>query len=196
MRKVIWIPALALALLLAGCGVSPDAAEPPTTDTAADTGAAETAPDHQESATSDGESYEPAPDFTVYDGDGTAVKLSDFRGKPVVLNFWSSKCGPCRSEMPDFQAVYEELGDRVQFLMVNVTDGSWDTVDTASAFLADSGYTFPVFFDTGVEAAAVYGVSALPTTCFINSAGEWVAYGRGMLDKDTLMEGIGMILPE
>lgn len=183
MKKAIWISALALALLLAGCAAGSDTAEPTATESAADTAA-------------DTGTAEAAPDFTVYDGDGNAVKLSDFRGKPVVLNFWSSKCGPCRSEMPDFQAVYEELGEQVQFLMVNVTDGSWDTVDTASAFLADSGYTFPAFFDTGEEAAAAYGVSALPTTCFINSAGEWVAYGRGMLDRDTLLEGIGMILPE
>ena len=65
----------------------------------------------------------PAPDFTFYHLDGSEAKLSDYFGKPMVLNFWSSNCGPCRSEMPDFQRAYEELGDAVNFVMVNVTDG-------------------------------------------------------------------------
>ena len=68
-----------------------------------------------------------APDFTVYDSQGTAVRLSDYRGTPVVLNFWASWCGPCQREMPDFDAVYQQLGEEVQFLMVNVTDGSRET---------------------------------------------------------------------
>ena len=59
-------------------------------------------------------------DFTVYDEEGNAVKLSDFEGKPVVLNFWASWCGPCKSEMPDFEEAYGEYGEEIQFLMVNI----------------------------------------------------------------------------
>ncbi len=56
------------------------------------------------------------PDFTVYDADGNAVHLTDFRGKPVVLNFWASWCGPCKSEMPAFNDTAEDLNGEVVFL--------------------------------------------------------------------------------
>ena len=134
-----------------------------------------------------------APDFTVYDLNGNPVKLSDYRGKPVVLNFWSSRCGPCQMEMPDFQKAYEDLGEEIHFIMVNVTDGSWDTVDSASAFIAENNYTFPVFYDTDISAASAYGVSSLPTTYFIDAEGNGVAYGMGAMDLETLMSGIDMI---
>ena len=105
-----------------------------------------------------------APDFTVYDAEGNAVKLSDYFGKPIVLNFWASWCGPCKMEMPYFEEVYGEIGDQVQFLMVNSTDGSTETVETASTYIAEQGYTFPVFYDTGFEASINYQAFSLPTT--------------------------------
>ena len=96
-------------------------------------------------ATAAGDNRNLAPNFTVYDADGKPVKLSDFRGKPVVLNFWASWCPPCKSEMPDFQKEFEVQGSQVQFLVVNLTDGSRETVATASAYIAQQGYTFPCF---------------------------------------------------
>ncbi|MDQ9824562.1 TlpA disulfide reductase family protein, partial [Acinetobacter sp. 163] len=77
-----------------------------------------------------------APDFTVYTVDGEAVKLSDYFGKPIVLNFWASWCGPCKMEMPEFNKMAETLDGEVQFLMVNMTDGSRETVETASQYVA------------------------------------------------------------
>ena len=136
-----------------------------------------------------------APDFTVYDADGEAVSLSDFAGTPVVLNFWASWCGPCQSEMPDFEQAYQDYGDRVQFLMVNATDGSRETVDTASAFVQEQGYTFPVYYDTDNDASMTYGVYALPTTYFIGADGSAVARASGALDAELLQKGLDMILP-
>ncbi len=134
-----------------------------------------------------------APDFTVYDLEGNAVKLSDFFGKPIVLNFWASWCGPCCSEMPEFDAVSQELQGEVTFLMVNMTDGGQETVETASALIAQEGYQFPVYYDTDMDAATVYGVYSLPTTYFINADGVAIAQATGAIDRETLQRGIDMI---
>ncbi|MDO4733148.1 MAG: TlpA disulfide reductase family protein, partial [Bacillota bacterium] len=133
-----------------------------------------------------------APDFTVYTAEGESVKLSDYIGKPVVLNFWASWCGPCRSEMPDFNEKYLELKDEVHFLMVNMTDGSSETVESASEFIEKNGFSFPILYDTEAEAAITYGVTAVPTTFFIDAEGYPVAMASGAIDGDTLLRGIEM----
>ena len=135
------------------------------------------------------------PDFTVIDASGKEVKLSDFRGKPTVVNFWASWCGPCKSEMPDFDAVYQRMGDDIHFLMVNMTDGGQETLAGAQKFIADSGYTFPVYYDTQYSATMAYGAYSLPMTFFFDADGYVIAQATGAIDKDTLMQGIGMIYP-
>ena len=135
-----------------------------------------------------------APDFTVYDLEGNAHKLSDFRGKPVIVNFWASWCGPCKSEMPDFQAKFEEYGDQIQFLMVNLTDGSRETVNSAQGYIDGEGYTFPVYFDVDYSAAIAYGVSAIPATYFIEAEGSLVAYGKSAMRAEVLQRGIDMLI--
>ncbi len=161
----------------------PDAASSGTPDTSNES----EAPTHE---------AKKAPDFTVYDADGNAVKLSDFFGKPIVLNFWSSRCGPCKMEMPDFNEVYKEMGDEVQFLMVNMTDGSWDTKETAAKFIEQEGYEFPVFFDTDQSAARTYGIYSLPTTFFIDANGVPAAWANSAINRATMEQGLDMILPK
>ena len=150
----------------------------------------------QESGGSEPEQKTEAPDFTVYDREGREVRLSDYTGKPIVLNFWASWCGPCQMEMPHFEDKYQELGEEVQFLMVNMTDGSRETVDSASAFIEQQGYTFPVLYDTDSDAALTYGASSLPTTYFIDAVGYGVARATGAIDAETLQKGIDLIAPK
>lgn len=132
-----------------------------------------------------------APDFTVIDVDGKEVNLSDYFGKPIVLNFWASWCPPCKAEMPHFETASLENPD-IQFLMVNATSG--DTLSSAKGFIEEGGYTFTVLFDTSGEAAVTYNVMSLPTTYFIDKSGNLVTYSVGMLDAESLEKGIGRIL--
>lgn len=133
-----------------------------------------------------------APDFTVLDSDGNEVRLSDFRGKPVVLSFWATWCGYCKMHMPVFEDAYQRLGEDVHFLMVNLTGGQ-ETLDGARSFIDQSGYTFPVCFDTEFSAAIAYGTTTIPITFFIDAEGYPVVYGQGALNAEALQTGLDMI---
>ena len=214
-KKVLLILIVTLVLVIGGAyffyqqfapGFAPEqlatfapSTEPPTTEPSREEGteASTEAPTEASSeapteATTEAQDLS-APDFTVYDMEGNPVKLSDYFGKPIVLNFWASWCGPCKMEMPYFEEVYGEIGEQVQFLMVNSTDGSSETVESASAYVAEQGYTFPVFYDTSFEASINYQAFSLPTTYFISAEGELIAKATGSIDKDTLLYGISMI---
>lgn len=134
-----------------------------------------------------------APDFTVYDMDGEEVTLLSKVGKPIVVNFWASWCSPCKSEMPDFQSVYEELGGEVEFMMINLTDGMRETKDSAMEHVEENEYTFPVYFDTDQSASTIYQITSIPTTFFIDAQGNIVTYAQGAIDKETLLKGIEFI---
>jgi thiol-disulfide isomerase/thioredoxin len=163
--------------------------EPDTTETEPESGHDHT---HEEGENE----YDPAPDFTVYDADGKPVKLSDMKGKPVVLNFWASWCPPCKAEMPDFDAVCKEYEGKVIFMMVNLTDGERETVESARNFIHMMEYSFPVYYDTDMEASNTYGIQSIPTTFFIDADGGLVAYGSGALSENELRRGISMLYTE
>ena len=134
----------------------------------------------------------PAPDFAVQDWDGNEVLFSDYLGKPIVLNFWAHWCGPCQMEMPEFNAAYERLGGEVTFLMVH--EGA--AVDDGKEKVTEGGYTFPVVFDVDSSAGNMYGITAFPTTFFIDKDGNLQAYYMGAMDAELLQQGIDLIYSE
>lgn len=142
----------------------------------------------------EGNAADPAPDFTVTDAEGNEVMLSDFRGKGVVLNFWASWCGPCKSEMPHFQAAYEEYSEELHFLMVNMSDAFGDPRGDAEELLTDGGYSFPVYYDTKAECAYKYGVTGIPMTFFIDAEGNIVSAKTGMISEADLERRIQTIV--
>ena len=135
-----------------------------------------------------------APDFTVQDAEGNDIKLSDMAGKPVVLNFWASWCPPCKSEMPEFNKVFGEVGSDVHFMMVDAVDGGRETKAKGSAYVEQEGFAFPVYYDMEQDASTQYGIRAIPTTLFIDADGYIAGGVEGAIDEETLRRGIDLIM--
>jgi len=109
-----------------------------------------------------------APDFTLKGLDGQEVSLSDFRGKPVLLNFWASWCGPCLIEMPFLQVIYEKwTGKGLVLLAVNLQEDPAKVKE----FIDDAGYTFPVLLAPGNKVPLSYNIRGIPATFFIDADG-------------------------
>jgi cytochrome c biogenesis protein CcmG/thiol:disulfide interchange protein DsbE len=176
-KRVIPAVALAVTMLCALAGCSSEQAS--SSSAAPNTG-----------ASASGQESTPAADFVVVDAQGNEVSLSSFRGKPVVVNFWTSWCTYCKQEIPDFQNAYDAYGDRVEFMMVNSTSDSQETLKKAQAYLDEGGYTFPCYFDTTGQAVQAYQLQGYPTTYVIDAQGNIATYSIGAMTEENLMSAL------
>ena len=130
----------------------------------------------------------PALDFTLTDQFGNTHTLDQYKGKTILLNFWATWCGPCRSEMPDLQAVYEDYGNNEKDLVVlgvaapNL--GREGSAEDISAFLEENGYTYPTLMNEDASLFYSYGISSFPTTFMIDKNGNVYGYVSGALSRE------------
>lgn len=109
---------------------------------------------------------EQAPDFELELVSGEKVKLSDYRGKKVMLNFWATWCPPCKAEMPVMEQLYKASKGELVILAVNM-----DTQNDVAGFVSKNGITFPILLDKNNEVNKMYQVLSIPTSFFIDSKG-------------------------
>ena len=135
----------------------------------------------------------PSPLFNLERLDGGRAALGEFRGRPVIINFWASWCGPCRAEMPDLIDAWHKNSGALEILAVNLTDQ--ERRKDVTRFVAEFGIPFPVLLDVRGKVRELYSLVLLPTTVFLDSGGVVRSVHSGPLTRSALELGLGTILP-
>ena len=134
----------------------------------------------------------PAPGFVLTDQYSVSHSLSDYRGKIVFLNFWTTWCPYCIQEMPDIEEIYHELGENAQeYVILGISSPSvYDTANEEEIidFLKNNHISYPVLMDTTGEYFYLYGASSLPTSWFIRPDGSLIGYINGARTKEQLLD--------
>jgi len=123
----------------------------------------------------------PAPDFELTSPDGEVIRLSDYKGTPVIVNFWATWCAPCRAEFPEFQQASVDNADQLVIIGVNNTVA--DQPELVPDFLKEFGITFPIVLDVDGSTVETYRILGMPTTIFIDSNGVVNEVFTGPLNK-------------
>lgn len=108
------------------------------------------------------------PEFTVTNSEGNVISSQEFHGKPMVIVDWASWCPYCQDYLPTVQKLYEQYGQDVHFVMINLTDGVQETQEQAEAYIKEKGYDFPIYFDEGEKVADLLKVDYIPATYIID----------------------------
>lgn len=133
-----------------------------------------------------------APNFSLQQLDGTAVKLSDLRGKAVILNFWGTWCEPCKAEMPALQKQYEAYKDKgLVVLGINIGE----TPIAVQPFLKEYGVHFPILMDRKSEITKLYKIGQIPASYFIDKDGVVRDTFLGQMSEKLISEKVAKILP-
>ncbi|WP_077602939.1 peroxiredoxin family protein [Oceanobacillus sojae] len=126
-----------------------------------------------------------APDFELQTLNGETVKLSDYRGEKVMINFWATWCPPCRAEMPDMEEFYQDKN--IVILAVNLTETE-NNLQQVEDFINEHGLTFPILLDEEIEVAEQYMIQPIPTSYMINSNGVVSFKAFGSLNYDFMVQ--------
>lgn len=132
------------------------------------------------------------PDFALVSTANETIRLSDYRGQIVVLNFWASWCPPCRTEMPEFQELHDQFTDTGEavLLLLNQIDGRQETVEMGKEYLASNDLTMTNLLDHGAVGRQIFGIPGLPTTVVIDAEGYLASYVVGATNKETVLKMI------
>ena len=110
--------------------------------------------------------------------------MSELQGKPVIINFWATWCGPCVKEMPAFERLKDDFGDKIGIIAVNCGDDA----ETVKDFVEENGYTFPVVLDEEYSISMLYPTNSIPYTVVLDAEGKVTHISTGALDADTMYE--------
>ena len=135
---------------------------------------------------------QPAPNFTLLDMDGVKHQLSDYKGQPIIINFWATWCPPCRAEMPSMERAWNKIKDEgIAMLAINVGEDE----DTVFTFLGDYPANFTILLDQSGVVSEQWPVLGLPTTFIISPDGQLVyrAIGGREWDDKQLLDQIRQI---
>ncbi|GKV57920.1 hypothetical protein NCCP2222_38670 [Sporosarcina sp. NCCP-2222] len=129
-----------------------------------------------------------APNFSLETLDGTVIKLSDLKGKKVILNFWASWCPPCKAEMPHMQNYYKNYSeeDNVEIVAVNLTTGEKLGLKGVEDFIDSYGLTFPIPLDKEGDVMDQYQAYTMPTTYMIQTDGTIAQKIIGPMDENMI----------
>ncbi|MCA9933593.1 MAG: TlpA family protein disulfide reductase [Anaerolineales bacterium] len=131
--------------------------------------------------------------FTAQDLEGNTISLSDYRGKPVMINFWATWCPPCRQELPDFEQAYQAYAEDELVILALNQDEPANLVE--SYFYDENGFSFTPLLDVGSTISRGYGVNSFPTTIFVDADGVVTAVHRGLLVPQQLETYLAQTLP-
>ncbi|MFN8481616.1 MAG: redoxin domain-containing protein [Anaerolineae bacterium] len=130
---------------------------------------------------------QPAPDFALQTPDGQTIRLSDLKGRPVLVNFWATWCAPCAIEMPALEETYRKYKDQgLVVLAVNQAEGA----DTVSQYMREHGLTFPAVLDKDTSIAQLYRVTGYPTTWIVDRQGNLQQLRRGGFTSAAQIESL------
>lgn len=189
MKKIGIILMLILTLILSSCSLGKKDSKPDV---------AQGKSESQENTDQQGINKEAikiaAPDFELETLKGNKVKLSDLKGKTVVVNFFATWCPPCKAELPGFVSTmekYEKSGSEVVFLFVDVDEDN----ETVKKFLDSRDYTFDTLMDKGAEVYSKYTLrGGIPTTTIVDKEGNIAAQHEGLMESSDLKAYIEKVL--